>query len=122
MELIQRLKKIIEYSGISVRAFGIKCGVSQATLDKQLKGLRGVSMDTILCTLNAYPEISAEWLLRDKGDMIISKSAEDDNERVFKLVDTITTLQETINAKTETIKTLNERIKQLESQLNIKTK
>lgn len=71
--------------------------------------------------LYAYPEISAEWLMRGKGAMLIpdqTNSAE--QERINKLVGTITTLQDTINAKNESIATLNERIKQLEARLTTK--
>ena len=41
-------------------------------------------------------------------------------DRINKLVDTITTLQDAINAKNETIALLTERIKKLENQLNSK--
>lgn len=121
MDALQRLKEVLAYSGLSVRAFSIKCGVSQPTLDKQFKGLRGVSIETMMSVLYAFPEISAEWLMRGNGDMIIKaqpNSAE--LERINKLVDTIATLQETINLKNETIATLSERNKQLEAQLSTK--
>ena len=39
-------------------------------------------------------------------------------ERMNRLIDTITTLQDTINAKSDQIATLTERIKQLETQHN----
>lgn len=121
MNALQRLKEVLADSGLSVRGFAIRCGVSQPTLDKQLKGLRGISFDTMTSVLRAFPEISAEWLLRGSGDMYISdqpNAAELD--RINKLVDTITTLQDAINAKNETIALLTERIKKLENQLNSK--
>lgn len=121
MDALQRLKEVLAYSGLSVRAFAIKCGVSQPTLDKQFKGLRGISIETMMSVLYAFPEISAEWLMRGNGDMIIKtqqNSAE--LERINKLVNTIATLQDTIDAKSDSIATLTERIKQLESQLNTK--
>lgn len=121
MDMLQRLKDVLAYSGLSVRAFAIKCGVSQPTLDKQFKGLRGISIETMMSVLYAFPEISAEWLMRGVGDMIINhqpNSAEID--RINKLVDTIATLQETINLKNEAIAQLSERNRQLETQLNSK--
>lgn len=118
MDALQRLKEVLAYSGQSVRAFSIKCGISQPTLDKQLKGLRGISIETMMSVLYAYPEISAEWLMRGNGAMLIKKEGESaEAERLNKLVDTITTLQDTINSKNDIIATLNERIKQLEQQL-----
>lgn len=119
MDALQRLKEVLAYSGQSVRAFSIKCGISQPTLDKQLKGLRGISIETMMSVLYAYPEISAEWLMRGNGAMLIKQDGESvESERLNKLVDTITTLQDTINARNDVITTLTNRVKQLELQLN----
>jgi CII-binding regulator of phage lambda lysogenization HflD len=118
MDILQRLKEILDYSGHSVRAFAMKCSISQTTLDKQIKGLRSVSIETVMSVLYAYPEVSAEWLTRGEGTMLIKKDKDSaETERLNKLVDTIGTLQDTINAKNDMIATLNERIKQLENQL-----
>ncbi len=118
MDIASRLKKVLSFSNLSVRGFAIKCGISQKTFDNQIKGLRGISLDTIMSVLGAFPEVSAEWMMRGAGDMLIM---EEDNSaellRTNKLVDAIATLQEAINAKSETINVLSERIKQLESQL-----
>lgn len=114
MDILQRVKEILSYSGCSVRAFSIKCGISQPTLDKQIKGLRAISLETILNILYAFPEISTEWLMRGVGSML---KIDKESDRINKLVDTIATLQDTINLKNETIAILTERNKQLESQL-----
>lgn len=121
MNVVERLQEILKYSKLSVRALAIKCSLKQQTLDKQLKGLRGISLDTMMGILYAYPEISAEWLMRGEGAMLIpdhTNSAE--QERINKLVDTITTLQDAINQKNDAIASLSERVKQLETQLNSK--
>ncbi len=118
MDILQRLKEILAYSGHSVRAFAMRCSISQTTLDKQIKGLRSVSIETVMSVLYAYPEISAEWLMRGTGQMLIQK--EDNSaemERVNRLVDTIATLQDTINQKNDAIATLSNRVIQLENQL-----
>ncbi len=121
MEAIQRIKEVLTYSTLSVRSFAAKCGLPQPTLDKQLKGLRGISLDTMMGVLYAYPEISAEWLMRGEGAMLIPEHTNSAaQERTNKLVDTITTLQDAINQKNDTIASLSERVKQLESQLNSK--
>ena len=72
------------------------------------------SAKVIRNTLAAFPEISADWFLRDTGEMLKAQSKE--IERINSPLDTITTLQEAINAKSDTIVALNERIKQLENQ------
>lgn len=113
MDLHDRLNAIVSYTKLSDRAFAIKCGLKQPTLDKQLKKLRSVSTDTIIAVSKTFPEISLEWLLWGEGEMFKSQSRE--TERINTLLDTITTLQEAINAKSETIAMLNDRIKQIEN-------
>ena len=114
MDISERLKTIRDYRKLSDRAFSIKCGIHPTTMDKQLKGTRSVSAEVLIAVASAFPEISRDWLLLGEGDMIKSNSKE--IERINRLVDTITTLQDAINAKSDTISTLNERIKQFESQ------
>lgn len=121
MDILSRLKEIVAYSGLSVRALAIKCGIPQKTLDNQIKGLRGISIETVVSVLQAYPEISAEWMLRGNGEMLIKK--EDNSEdiaRINGLVDTITTLNDALKAKSETNTMLKDRITQLENQLKSK--
>lgn len=62
-----------------------------------------------------YTDLSTEWLLRGNGNMLISENTNSDSniDRINKLVDTITTLQDAINEKTKTIKILEEEIRQL---------
>ena len=117
--MISRIKDIIKLSGLSDRAFALKCGINQQTLFNQLKGIRAISLDTVISICKTFPEISRDWLLLGEGDMFKSQSRE--TERINKLVDTIATLQESINAKSETIAILNERIHQLENQLKNKS-
>lgn len=116
--MVDRLRAIISFYALSDRAFAIKCGIKQPTLDKQLKGLRAVSMETIVAVLNTFGDISAEWLMRGDGDMIIKPTAPTDLDRISTLVDTIATLQETINEKNKTIAILTEQNQQLKNQLN----
>ncbi len=117
MDILQRLKEVVTYSKLSIRAFAIKCGISQTTLDKQIKGLRSVSIETIMSVLYGFPEISAEWLMRGEGQMLHSIANNPERDKLNTLVDTIATLQDTINAKSDQISTLTERIKQLETQI-----
>ncbi len=113
--MIDRIKDIIKFSGLSDRAFALKCGINQPTLFNQLKGIRAISLDTVLSIYKTFPDVSTNWLLLGEGDMLKSQSRE--TERINKLVDTIATLQESINTKSETIALLNEKIKLLESQI-----
>lgn len=112
--MVSRIKQLVSQLGSSTRAFAIKCGLRQNTLSNQLNGMRELSLQTVTAILNSFPEVSAEWLMRGDGEMFQDRQNSAELERIDKLIDTITTLQDTINAKNETIALLSERIKQLE--------
>ena len=120
--MIERTKEIIAYSGLSDRAFAIKCGLAQNTLSRQLNGVRELSLATVSAILTAFENISSEWLLRGKGPMLLSDIAPEQNimpdpniERMNRLVDTIATLQGALNEKDKTIRLLEEKVKRLEA-------
>lgn len=115
--MVSRIKLFIAELGLSARAFALSCGLRQNTLSNQLNGIRELSLSTITAILTTYPELSSEWLLRGEGEMFKNEVNSNELERINKLVDTITTLQDAINSKSDTIATLNEKIKQLELQL-----
>ena len=97
--MISRIKEIITYSGLSDRAFALRCGLAQNTLNRQLNGVRELSLSTVNAILNTFTDISSEWLLRGKGQMLLSEVNNDAQniERVTRLADTIANLQGTIN-------------------------
>lgn len=70
--MLERLKEVIAAKSSSILDFSNKIGVPQTTLNNQIKSPRGVSVSVILLTLDTFPDISAEWLLRGKGEMILS--------------------------------------------------
>lgn len=45
---------------------------TQKRLNRQLSHGAGITLDTLLRILEAFPEVSAEWLLRGLGDMYAS--------------------------------------------------
>lgn len=113
--LNEKIRDIISTYKLSDRQFAIKIGVTQSVIGSMFQKGTEPSSKVIRNTLAAFPEISADWFLRDMGEMLKSKSEELD--RINKLVDTITTLQDTINSKNDAIATLSNRVMQLENQL-----
>jgi DNA-binding helix-turn-helix protein len=100
------------------RAFAIKCGIKQNTFSNQLNGAREVSLATINAILISFEDISSEWLLRGKGEMLLSAIKPDSNiERMERLVDTIATLQGTINEQTKTIQLLADENRKVKGEL-----
>ena len=68
----ERFKELIAAKAGSTNAFSLEIGVSQSTLSSQLTSVKGISSNVISAALKRYPEISAEWLFRGKGEMILS--------------------------------------------------
>lgn len=117
--MINRIKEVIAYTGLSERAFSLKCGLKPTTINNQLIGKREVSLATIVAISSSFEEISSDWLLRGKGEMLISanQSKDENTERISRLVDTIATLQGTINEQLKTIQALQERERKLSGEL-----
>ena len=68
----ERFKEIIGAKANSTTAFSSEIGISQSTLSSQLSSKFGIQVPVITATLKRYSDISAEWLFRGKGEMIIS--------------------------------------------------
>ena len=117
--MISRIKEVIAYYKLTDRAFAIKCGIKQNTLSRQLNGVSEISVPTINAILDNYDDISAEWLLRGKGEMLISanQSKDENKERISRLVDTIATLQGTINEQLKTIQVYEDKVRKLNGEL-----
>ena len=68
----ERFKHIIEVKASSATSFSSEIGISQSTLSSQFSSKTGIQLSVITATLKRFPDISAEWLLRGKGEMILS--------------------------------------------------
>lgn len=116
--MISRIRTIISHYQMTDKAFAIKCGIKQNTFSNQLNGAREVSLATINAILISFEDISSEWLLRGKGEMLLSAIKPDSNiERMERLVDTIATLQGTINEQTKTIQLLADENRKVKGEL-----
>lgn len=113
LHMVGRIKEIIAAVGISDRAFAMQCGISQATLSRQLAGARELSLSTVLSILNTYDNISSEWLLKGEGAMFRTSDDTESANKISSLIDTISTLSSIIQSKDARIKELEEEIANL---------
>lgn len=114
----KKIREIISYFKLSDRQFCLRIGINPSVLGSMFQKDTEPSAKVIKLTLNAFTDISAEWLLRDKGPMLLSELKADPNiERMNRLVDTITTLQGALNEKDKVIQLLEEKAKRLEAEL-----
>ena len=69
----QRIKSVLEAKQISIAAFSKMIGMQQVTCNRQIRGDQAVSLGLIEGFLKEFDEISAEWLLRGKGNQVIEE-------------------------------------------------
>lgn len=117
--ICSRIRTLIDYYNISDRQFAIKIGVTQSVIGSMFQKQTEPSAKILKLILNSDERISAEWLLRGKGEMLIAEEqpSEAGNERLGKLIDTIALLQETVNNYKEKLGDLEARNKRLEAEL-----
>ena len=114
MEILKRINELIIASNLTSRAFAIACGIKYTTLNNYLPGRRAVALDTVDLILKAFPNVSAEWLLRGEGPMYKSEITSQNDERINKLIATIGEMQSIVSEKQKAIDDLmaeNEKLK-----------
>lgn len=75
--IFQRIKLILEDKQVSVNALSKLVDMSQTTLNTQLKGERALSANVVAKVLIAFPDVSAEWVMRGVGTMYGNQDADD---------------------------------------------
>lgn len=114
MEVIDRIKALIELKAKSERDFSLKIGVNQVTLNNYTMGKRKVSLELVELVLKAFPDVRAEWLIRGNGDMLEKEELEEvesyeSNETFYKRI---------IDDQLDTISMLKKRLMEKESSDN----
>ena len=115
-----RIREIILSAGITDSAFAKRIGVTQSVIASMFQRGTEPSAKVLTSILLTYEDISAEWLLRGKGQMLLSEVTPDPNiEQMNLLVDTITTLQGIITEQTKTNQLLTEELKKAKGELTM---
>lgn len=71
MDVLQRIKALIDAKEHSVSSFAKEIGIAQTTLNTYLKLDRYPAYETLHAILHTFPDVSAEWLMRGEGEMFI---------------------------------------------------
>lgn len=82
MNTIQRFKAYLDKKGIKNAQAERALGFSNGLIGNAVKGNAAIGSDKLEKILIAYPDLSAEWLLRGTGNMIIGEGI--NPEQVFK--------------------------------------
>ena len=78
----QRINEILLYYDydITINKFSDGNSALQNRLSRQLSRGSSITCDTICLILSRFPNVSAEWLLRGKGEMLIASSPNEKKE------------------------------------------
>ncbi|NDK56345.1 helix-turn-helix domain-containing protein [Pontibacter fetidus] len=69
--MVDRIRQLIEFTGLSVSQFADGIDVPRAILSHILGGRNKPSLDVMLKVIAAYRNINPDWLLLGEGDMLI---------------------------------------------------
>lgn len=69
----QRIKVVLDFYSMSETQLAKTLGLSQPTVNRQIKGENQVSIEFVNSILYSFNDISAEWLMRGEGEMLKSK-------------------------------------------------
>lgn len=67
--MIQRLKQLIKTKAGSYKKIAEVLDMSENTIEGYMRGKSKLALNFVVDVLQAYPDISAEWLLRGEGTM-----------------------------------------------------
>lgn len=68
--MIERIMEIMRNKGFNSSRFAEEIGIQRAAMSHILNGRNNVSLDVCKKILEKFPEISADWLLFGKGEMM----------------------------------------------------
>lgn len=108
-DVIQRIKEIISVYNINENILSKKIGIAQSTLNGYFNNNRKLSFTTISSILNEFEDISAEWLLRGKGNMYNTENSMPD----IKTGDMQKIYETVVKDKDEQIEKMKAEINQL---------
>ena len=74
--MYQRIKAYIDDNRISLNSLAKTLNMNQSTVLRQVKGEQTLSSTLVENFLKAYPDVSAEWLMRGVDPANLSKTAE----------------------------------------------
>lgn len=121
MLIIERIRKYIDYKGISRYRFYKLTGLSNGFLDKN----SNIGSDKCELILTIFPDLNSDWLMLEKGDMLRSEISNDINNQHANDIDLLPKsddaktilLKELLKEKEIEIKDLNREIGRLQQEL-----
>lgn len=123
MTVKERIRLFIDSKGLSVRAFEIKCGLSNGLINNITESISKGTLDKIS---KSFPELNKGWLLAGEGNMLKTESksvifneeipiTNSEIEEMYKL--TIESLKDQIRMLKERISEKDQKIEELKTEM-----
>ena len=103
---IERIKLIMKHFGLSQRKFALKANMSPQTLNTAIKSDGELKLSVIQDILTAFPEISIEWFVMGKGEMLVDSGNVVNTYDFRELMRTIANLNDMIDEQKARIEQL----------------
>lgn len=120
-EVRERISMIFSYFATNINKFSDGDKALRNRLTRQIKNDAAITIDTINIILETYAEVSAEWLLRGKGEMILSDNLPpilgDESENDLSAHAQLAQSVGKIDSLTQTIEALKNEITKLNKEL-----
>jgi transcriptional regulator with XRE-family HTH domain len=72
--MIDRIKQVMEFSGLSPAQFATELGINRSNLTHLFSGRNQPSLDFIRKILIRFPQVKTEWLMMGMGSMLKDES------------------------------------------------
>lgn len=116
-DMNDRVLKLIKEKDLSINGLARIVGMNQSNLSMQFNGSRKLSLETIVSLLNAFSDISAEWLLRGEGNMLRTATSNDTSAVSDEKVKDVAYWKHVALSMSEEVTEKKDRIKELEREL-----
>ena len=83
----ERIRVALNANGANPTNLAKRFGVNQKTLNNQINGDTSLSVSTILLIKEAIPDVSIEWLITGKGEMLDNNAQTADNKFAMELIE-----------------------------------
>lgn len=109
MEINLRISQLIDKLGYNKSSFAAKIGVSQPIITHITSGRNNPGLEVIQKILTNCPEVNPEWLILDRGEMIVNNQL---NKKIIN--DLISSINENIIKAEDEVKSLKEKVEMLQ--------
>lgn len=120
-EVRERISLIFSNFATNINKFSDGDKALRNRLTRQINNDAAITIDTINIILETYPEVSAEWLLRGEGEMILSDNLPpiigDESDNDLSVQARLTQSLGKIDTLTQTIESLKNEIAKLNKEL-----